>query len=211
MSLNLDFISARFNLNGVSDSVSTVYLFDEYRLDVSRRMLYCGEREVVLPLKAIETLIALIELRGEIVSKGDLMRIIWRDTIVEESNLDHYVHVLRKALGQKKDGQSFIETLRRRGYRFTSHVQVVETPNRNGTRVAAADSNAAQLADQNESQKPSPGWAPESTTVNANRSRFSPLLVVIAVLAGLIGSVAIWCFSGRTFQTAWVRCGARSP
>ena len=66
---------------GVSDSVSTIYLFDEYRLDVSRRMLYCGEREVVLPLKAIETLIALIELRGEIVSKGDLMQIIWGDTI----------------------------------------------------------------------------------------------------------------------------------
>jgi DNA-binding winged helix-turn-helix (wHTH) protein len=81
-------------------------------------MLYRGEREVLLPPKAIETLIALIELRGEIVSTGDLMRIIWADTIVEESNLDHYLHVLRKALGQKSDGQSFIETLRRRGYRF---------------------------------------------------------------------------------------------
>jgi DNA-binding winged helix-turn-helix (wHTH) protein len=81
-------------------------------------MLYRGEREVLLPPKAIETLIALIELRGEIVSTGDLMRIIWADTIVEESNLDHYLHVLRKALGKKSDGQSFIETLRRRGYRF---------------------------------------------------------------------------------------------
>lgn len=195
MSLNLDFISARFNLNGVSDSVSTIYLFDEYRLDVSRRMLYCGEREVVLPLKAIETLIALIELRGEIVSKGDLMQIIWGDTIVEESNLDHYVYVLRKALGQKKDGQSFIETLRRRGYRFTSHVQVIEAPNRNGTRVAAADSNAAQLTDQDQSQTASLSLAPESPTVdNVKPSRFSPLLGVIAVLAGLIGSAAIWYF-----------------
>jgi Tol biopolymer transport system component/DNA-binding winged helix-turn-helix (wHTH) protein len=195
MSLNLDFISARFNLNGVSDSVSTIYLFDEYRLDVSRRMLYCGEREVVLPLKAIETLIALIELRGEIVTKGDLMQIIWGDTIVEESNLDHYVYVLRKALGQKKDGQSFIETLRRRGYRFTSHVQVIEAPNRNGMRVAAADSNAAQLTDRDESQTASLSLAPESPTVdNVKPSRFSPLLGVIAVLAGLIGSAAIWYF-----------------
>jgi DNA-binding winged helix-turn-helix (wHTH) protein len=56
------------------------------------------------------------------------MKMIWADTIVEESNLDHYLHVLRKALGQKSDGQSFIETLRRRGYRFTSNVQVIEAP-----------------------------------------------------------------------------------
>jgi hypothetical protein len=59
MSLNLDFISAEFNLNGVNDSESSVYVFEGYRLDVSRRMLYRSERELVLPPKAIETLIAL--------------------------------------------------------------------------------------------------------------------------------------------------------
>ena len=195
MSLNLDFISAQFNLNGVSDSVSTIYLFDEYRLDVSRRMLYRGERDVALPPKAIETLIALIDLRGKIVSKGDLMRIIWGDTIVEESNLDHYLHVLRKTLGKKSDGQSFIETLRRRGYRFTSDVRVIEAPNRNETRVTAADSNAAHLTDRDESLTGSLSLAAESPTVNnVKPSRFSPLLGVIAVLAGLLGSAAIWFF-----------------
>lgn len=115
MSLNLDFISSEFNLSVGSSSESKAYLFEGYRLDAQRKMLYRGEHEVVLPPKAIETLIALIELRGEIVSKGDLMKIIWADTIVEESNLDHYLHVLRKTLGQKNDGQPFIETLRRRG------------------------------------------------------------------------------------------------
>ena len=64
MSLNLVFISAEFNLNGVSNSESSVYLFEGYRLDVSRRMLYRGEREITLPPKAIETLIALINLRS---------------------------------------------------------------------------------------------------------------------------------------------------
>ena len=195
MSLNLDFISAEFNLNVVSDSVSTVYLFDEYRLDVSRRMLYRGEHEVVLPPKAIETLMALIDLRGEIVSKGDLMRIIWGDTIVEESNLDHYLHVLRKTLGQKSDGQSFIETLRRRGYRFTSDVRVIEAPNRNGKRSTLADSNPAQFTDRDDSPTASLGLAAESPTANIVKpSRFSPLVGVIAVLAGLLGSATIWYF-----------------
>jgi Tol biopolymer transport system component/DNA-binding winged helix-turn-helix (wHTH) protein len=199
MSLNLDFISAQFNLNGVSDSVSTIYLFDEYRLDISRRMLYRGEREITLPPKAIETLIALIDLRGEIVSKRDLMRTIWGDTIVEESNLDHYLHVLRKTLGQKSDGQSFIETLRRRGYRFTSNVHVIEAPNRNATRVAAADSDPAELTDRiSEDPNGSPGSASEypvqSSVQVVKRSSFSPLIGVIAVLAGLFGSAATWYF-----------------
>lgn len=180
MSLNLDFISTEFNLSEVNNSESKTYLFEGYRLDVQRRMLYHGEREVVLPPKAIETLIALIELRGEIVSKGDLMKVIWADTIVEESNLDHYLHVLRKTLGQKSDGQPFIETLRRRGYRFTPDVRVSEAPSRNGTRVALADS---------------PALAAESPTVDiVKRPRFSPLLGAIAVLAGLLGSAVIWYF-----------------
>ena len=194
MSLNLDFISTEFNLKVVSNSESKAYLFEGYRLDVQRRMLYRGEREVVLPLKAIETLIALIELRGEIVSKGDLMKIIWADTIVEESNLDHYLHVLRKTLGQKNDGQPFIETLRRRGYRFTPEVRVTEAPNRNGTRLTAADSNPAQFTDRDESPAGLVGLADESPTVDiVKRSRFSPVLG-IAVLAGLFGSAAIWYF-----------------
>ena len=62
MSLNLDFISSEFNLSVVGDSGGLVYLFEGYRLDVRRRMLYRGEHEVILPSKAIETLIALIEL-----------------------------------------------------------------------------------------------------------------------------------------------------
>jgi len=48
----------------VGDSDRLVYLFEVYRLGVLRRMLYRGEREITLPPKAIETLIALINLRS---------------------------------------------------------------------------------------------------------------------------------------------------
>src|SRR5687767_4086102 len=189
MSLNLDFISTEFNLKVVSNSDSKAYLFEGYRLDVQRRMLYRGEREVVLPPKAIETLIALVDLRGEIVSKSDLMKIIWADTIVEESNLDHYLHVLRKTLGQTSDGRSFIETLRRRGYRFASDVRVIEVPNRNGKRTASADSNPGQLAENLYRSSPSAPESPSTAPVEIVKySHFSPVLGAIAVLAGLLGS-----------------------
>jgi Tol biopolymer transport system component len=51
---------------------------------------------------------------------------IWTDTIVEESNLQHYLHVLRKTLGTRRDGKPFIETFRRRGYRFTAEVNLIK-------------------------------------------------------------------------------------
>lgn len=118
MSLDLTLIYSEFNFNVLSDCENVVYLFDGYRLDLSRKMLYRDGEGLPLPPKAVETLAALLTRTGEIVTKDELISAIWTDTIVEESNLAHYLHVLRKALGNRRDGGSYIETLRRRGYRF---------------------------------------------------------------------------------------------
>jgi len=118
MSSNLGLIYSEFNFNVLSSSEKTVYLFESYRLDVSRKMLYRDGEEISLPPKAVETLAALLKKSGEIVNKDDLIGEIWTDTIVEESNLAHYLHILRKTFGNREDGKPYIETLRRRGYRF---------------------------------------------------------------------------------------------
>ena len=57
------------------------------------------------------------------------MQKIWADTIVEESNLAQYLHVLRKTLGATSDGKPYIETLKRRGYRFNGVVRVLKDGN----------------------------------------------------------------------------------
>ena len=97
-----------------------VYEFGEFRLDALYRMLYRHGEEISLPPKAVETLLALVERNGEIVHTDELMKTIWTDSVVDESNLSQYLHLLRKTLGNKNDGTPFIETLRRRGYRFSS-------------------------------------------------------------------------------------------
>ena len=97
-----------------------VYLFEQFRLDTAHLMLYRNGEPVSLPPKAVETLQALVERNGQIVDKEELMRIIWNDAVVEESNLSLYLHLLRKTLGERADKKSFIETLRRRGYRFSA-------------------------------------------------------------------------------------------
>lgn len=101
------------------------YEFEQFRLDAAHSMLYRNNEQVSLPPKAVETLQALVERNGQIVSKDELMRLIWNDSIVEESNLSLYLHLLRKTLGERGDKKPFIETLRRRGYRFSADVKCI--------------------------------------------------------------------------------------
>ncbi|MEP6944627.1 MAG: LpqB family beta-propeller domain-containing protein, partial [Acidobacteriota bacterium] len=106
-----------------------VFEFEDFRLDADHKLLYRGGEQVVLTPKAVETLIALVDSRGNVISKEDLMQTIWADTIVEDSNLAQYLHVLRKTLGETNEGKPFIETLKRRGYRFNGTVRVVQKGN----------------------------------------------------------------------------------
>lgn len=88
-------------------------------------MLYHQGGEIPLVPKAVETLLVLIERRGNIVRKNELLEAVWPDAIVEESNLFLYLSLLRKTLGTQKDGSPYLETLRRRGYRFNGNVNLV--------------------------------------------------------------------------------------
>lgn len=126
----------------------STYVFDDFRLDRAKLMLYRDGTEVVLPPKAVETLSVLVERHGEIVSKHELMGSVWTDSIVEESNLSQYLYLLRKTLGTRPDGAPYIETLRRRGYRFNGDAQRVGPIDStaiqgNGHRSAGADKISA--------------------------------------------------------------------
>lgn len=104
----------------------TVYEFGNFRLESHNLMLYRQSAEVALQPKAVQTLLALIESRGQVVTKDELLETLWPDVIVEESNLFFYISILRKTLGLQDDGTHWIETLRRRGYRFGGEVRVVQ-------------------------------------------------------------------------------------
>ena len=98
------------------------YEFENFRLDADHMLLFCSGERVNLTPKVVETLLALVEANGEVVSKDELMQSLWPDTSVEESNLSQNLYLLRKALGSRADGKPFIETLRRRGYRFQGDI-----------------------------------------------------------------------------------------
>ncbi|MEP6850105.1 MAG: winged helix-turn-helix domain-containing protein [Acidobacteriota bacterium] len=101
---------------------SNVYEFENFRLDSGTLMLYRSGVLVPLTRKVVETLTALVERSGQVVSKEELMEVLWSQTSVEESNLSQNLYLLRKTLGNREDGQPFIETYRRRGYRFNAEI-----------------------------------------------------------------------------------------
>lgn len=100
----------------------TIYEFSGFRLEVAqRRLLYRGQ-SVPLKPKILDLLLFLVETRGQLIGKDDLMREIWADAIVEENNITVSISHLRKILGEDRLNPKFIETVPRRGYRFVAEV-----------------------------------------------------------------------------------------
>ena len=99
-----------------------LYEFGPFSLDMTDRFLLRDGQPVSLPPKALETLIVLVQHRGRLVEKDELMKTLWPDSYVEEANLNHHVWALRKMLGETSGGHRYIETVPRRGYRFIAGV-----------------------------------------------------------------------------------------
>src|SRR5262245_55205880 len=102
---------------------ASVYQFGDFRLDVRERRLLREGRPIALPAKVLETLKILVDRPGRLLTKDELMRHLWPDTVVEENNLSHNISVLRQVLGERDGtGAPFIETVPRVGYRFLANV-----------------------------------------------------------------------------------------
>jgi DNA-binding winged helix-turn-helix (wHTH) protein len=101
------------------------YQFGPFRLDASNRVLLREGDVVPLSSVVVETLRVLVANRGNPVTKEELLKAVWPDTFVEESNLTHNISVLRKALGEEPGEQRFIQTIPKRGYRFVAAVSEV--------------------------------------------------------------------------------------
>jgi DNA-binding winged helix-turn-helix (wHTH) protein/tetratricopeptide (TPR) repeat protein len=105
-------------------AVTDLIEFGSFRLDTAKRVLWRGRDLVSVPPKALDLLVALVEQRGDVVPKEELLRRVWPDTFVEEANLSVNASILRKVLGTQEDGRPFLENVPRRGYRFVADTRV---------------------------------------------------------------------------------------
>ena len=94
--------------------------FGDFTLNVTERLLLREGRAVPLTPKAFDVLAALAARPGRLVTKDELLKEVWPDAFVEESNLAYHVFALRRALGDTAEGHQYVETVPKRGYRFVA-------------------------------------------------------------------------------------------
>jgi TolB-like protein/Tfp pilus assembly protein PilF len=133
------------------------YRFSRFVLDAAERRLLGEEDQIRLPPKTFDLLLALVRRHGRLVTKGELLQLVWPDTFVEEGILSVHVARLRRALVDSTRNGRLIETVSRSGYRFTGDVTAVsdESPARSRAIDTGTDPRAiAVLPFVNQSADP---------------------------------------------------------
>lgn len=104
------------------------YLFGQFTLVPTEKRLLSDREVVPLTPKVFDTLVLLVENRGRLIQKEELLKALWPNTVVEEQALAHNVSQLRKVLRDSAEDPRFIETVPKRGYRFVASVRAVVEP-----------------------------------------------------------------------------------
>src|SRR5688572_25007171 len=106
----------------MNELVSRRYEFGSFSLDPGKRLLLRAGKPVPLAPKVLEIPQLLIENRGRVLTKDELLEQVWNDTLVEEGGLTRNVSILRKALGERPGEHQYIVTVPGRGYQFVAEV-----------------------------------------------------------------------------------------
>jgi Tol biopolymer transport system component/DNA-binding winged helix-turn-helix (wHTH) protein len=126
---------------------SLCFEFDDVLVDLPNARAWKAQKSLAIEPKAFRVLVYLLENRGRLVEKDELLSAVWADTFVTENALTRSIAQLRKALGDSKGQAKYIETAPTRGYRFIAPVSVREiAPNQGpgaASPVAAADASSA--------------------------------------------------------------------
>jgi DNA-binding winged helix-turn-helix (wHTH) protein/TolB-like protein len=135
-----------------------------FRLEPAEHRLTRDGSPVALAPKAFELLVFLVQNQGRLVTKDQIMQAVWPGSFVEEANLTVSISVLRKALGEKDSDLRYIETVPKKGYRFTASVKEVRTP---AADVGKADGEISEEREVSALQRSAPGSAAGSALAMA--------------------------------------------
>src|SRR5580700_11097072 len=92
-------------------SLNDLYQFGDYELKVRTRAISYRGSAVPLESKTFEVLLYLVANAGRVVTKEELLKAVWPDSFVEESNLTQHVFRLRKALRPQEGDEQYVITV----------------------------------------------------------------------------------------------------
>ena len=107
--------------------------FGSYRLDLAGARLWRGKQEVRMTSKAFAVLRHLVTHAGELVTKDELFRVVWPETVVSDAALTSCIKELRQALQDQAQERRYIETVHRRGFRFIGQLRELQGQTRTPT------------------------------------------------------------------------------
>lgn len=99
-----------------------VFSFDNHTLDTGRRELRRGTELVATQPQVFDLLVHLLKHRDQVVSRDDLIALVWGGRIVSDSTLDSRINAARNAVGDNGKEQKLIRTFPRKGLRFVGTV-----------------------------------------------------------------------------------------
>lgn len=161
-----------------------MYEFSRFRFDPENHLLECEGSPIPLTPKAFDILLVLVENGNRLTTKEELMRKVWPDSFVEEANLTVNISALRKQLGETPNGQQYIETVPKKGYRFAVPVTHSQADNHeaNGRSVIPTDKAARKIVVRGEDRRVIPEVAFRKTTRTRSWLRLGIAVVVLLVI-----------------------------
>jgi DNA-binding winged helix-turn-helix (wHTH) protein/Flp pilus assembly protein TadD len=162
-----------------------VYEFGPIHIDPRTRTIGRNGQNVPCPSRSFDVLLLLLQRRGELLSKGELLTRIWPDTHVEEANLPVVISGIRRVIGDDGRRQKYIQTVSKCGYRFIGEVReiCVAEPAARATDLPAA-AEAADSASSAGALSPTPRYARLSVATICVAVAFALLFSVLRLSSG---------------------------
>jgi DNA-binding winged helix-turn-helix (wHTH) protein/TolB-like protein/Flp pilus assembly protein TadD len=162
--------------------------FGVFRLDPEERVLLCASKPVPLTPRAFDTLLLLVENRGHVLRKEELIEKLWPDSFVGENSLAQNISALRKALDEGS-GNQYIETVPRIGYRFTAEVSRSEAQSEALSSSVEPTVDATNRAELDQSLPVEVG--PAYQTLPVTEPSHQKIILAALIFLALILTVAI--------------------
>ncbi len=191
----------------MNSEINNLREFGKFRLDPTRRVLWFEDKPVNLQPKEVELLCVLTENGGEVVSKEELMDRVWEDSFVEESNLSRRVYGLRKTFKKLGAPEDLIQTVPRRGYRFTGNVSLFGGEDL----VIERHSFTRTLIEELDETGGSRNLALPALSSFTKRLRFVMPSVILLIIFGASAGIYLFNRSGNNELTQPIRSVAVLP
>src|SRR5258706_12990900 len=171
----------------MNEQNNTSYEFDSFRLVPAERQLLRDDLAIALPAKAFDTLVVLVQNSGRVLKKDVLLKQVWPDSFVEESNLNHYISVLRKTLSNGDNGDAYVETVRGYGFRFNGDVRATNQED-NSSRLVHRHTRTHVVFKEEESE--SLRRVSSRQTAVGRNNWFRPVTIAAFAILIVIGGIA---------------------